>query len=171
MPGTAEAHVRVRGAIRGAGGFAMRPGALLFQENQAEDGSLLCTLSETRAHEFVLHVEVVPPAEVHPEVTRDPSQAETGPLWVEYAITEQDADQVVTVTREGQSVALAGCLALHPDLKQPGRYTAQVSLGYRILLPPACDLRAYLVPGLAAEEDREDGNQRPAAHLPGPGSV
>ena len=167
----AESPIRVRGVGRDAAGFATHPGALLFQEYLAEDGSLTCTLSETPERELLLDVEAMPPAEGTAEATGGERRAEAGPLWVEYVIAEQDSDHVATVARAGQPVALAGRLALTAGPKYPGRYTAHTSLGYRVPLPPAYDLRVYLVPGPASEEERGDGDHRTTENLPGTGGV
>ncbi len=150
-------------ALKTAAGFATGPGALVVHEYTAEDGSLTCMLRETREHELLLEIQASPPAvsEALPAAaatvqSEGEGQHESGTLWVEYVITEPDAERVMTLAPQRP---LAGCVALQPN--RQGQYTQRISLGYGIVLPPGCHLRACLVPGPGTEEgEQPDGDIR-----------
>ena len=150
-------------ALKIAAGFTTHPGALVLHKYTAKDGSLTCMLRETREHELLLDLEASPPAVSEalpagaaPVQPGDEGQHESGILWVEYVITEPDAERVVTLAPQR---LLTGCVALQPTLQ--GQYTQRISLGYGIVLPPGCHLRACLVPGPGTEEgEKPDGDIR-----------
>jgi len=131
-----------------AAGMATGVPPLAFEEYVSADGSLTCILSETRERALVLDFETAFPAEWDG----------LDELWVEYVIAEQGTDKVATIERSGQDIALAGCVALRHETG--GHYTAQVTLGYNVVLPSADCLRAYIVPPPTPAQGEADAKQQ-----------
>jgi hypothetical protein len=149
--------------LTAAAGYATHPVPLLFQEYRAEDDTLTCVLHETREREFMLDIEVLPPKDLDTHTTGidiprqgDKNRSTELELWVEYVVAEvQEPDRIVTVERDGQTVVLAGRVALRPDAA--GHYTTRTTLGHHLGLPAQCSLRAYVVASPLKEKDEADG--------------